>query len=386
MVARMPDIAEDLHACTMCGYCVPVCPAFQEIGWESSSPRGKVFYMRRYDMRSLFDRLIRKKVEIDAEFSKSTYECTGCGACERACMVDIRFDGLWDDVKEWMVESGLGPMPEHIALYENVRKERNIYGEAHEKRDAWIPADANQSASPEIVFWAGCVQSYRQRQVAQAVVKILNAAGVKYRLLGKEEWCTGAPLARVGYGQFVKKELMPHNVDAVAGTGAKILVTACAECYRAFEKDYRRYGGGMPFAVQHISQFVERLVKEKRLKLTKPLQRKITFHDPCNLSRVCKVDEPPRTVLKGISGLQIVEMYHNRGDCLCSGAGGGFALAFPQEAGRLAQRRLQEAKEVGAETVATSCPFALEHMQDVSQRTGKPIDILDFVELVASAL
>src|SRR6266566_4040705 len=154
------------------------------------------------------------------------HACTMCGACEAICPVDIPFDTLWDDVKEWMVNSGYA-RPQLAPYLENVRETHNLFGEPAEARPAWIPPEAVQSETPEVVYWVGCVASYKKQQIARAVVKILNAARVPYKILGTEEWCSGAPIARMGYQEVTKKELMPHNVRAVQETGAKVLVTAC---------------------------------------------------------------------------------------------------------------------------------------------------------------
>ena len=181
-----------------------------------------------------------------------------------------------------------------------------------------------QSPTPEVIYWVGCAASYKKQQIARAMVKILNAAKVPYRILGSEEWCTGAPLARMGYEDVTKKELMPHNVQAVEETGAKVLVTACAECYRAFARDYKQWGGNPPFSVFHISHYVEKLIREKRIAFTKPLPQKVAFHDACHMSRVTKVYEAPRQALKFIKDLKVLEILPHHQDALCSGAGGGF--------------------------------------------------------------
>jgi len=208
---------------------------------------------------------------------------------------------------------------------------------------------------------------------------------VRYRVLGREEWCSGGPLARVGGGDFVKKTLMPHNLEAVAGTGAKALVTACAECYRAWVKDYRRYGGNPPLAVYHLSQFLEKLVKEKRLRFTKKIERKVAYHDACQLGRVCGETEAPRTAMKYLQGVVQLEMFHNRDTTLCTGAHGGFKEAFPREAVRLAARRSGEAREAGAQVMVTTCPHALGHMNEVA-RKGRAPETIDLAELAAEHL
>src|SRR5207244_660670 len=145
------------------------------LGWEGASPRGRVFALRQYEMRGPLDLLLRRQVKPGEEFARNTWECTGCGACEEVCPVDIPFDGLWDDVKEWMVKSGY-ERKELEPYLTNVRETHNLFGEPTEARGAWIPPEAVQSANPEVLYWVGCVASYKRQQIARAVVKILNAA------------------------------------------------------------------------------------------------------------------------------------------------------------------------------------------------------------------
>lgn len=370
----------------MCGYCAPVCPPYQEMGWESITPRAKMHFLKQNYLRGPTDWILRRKVKVSEEFAEAVYKCTSCGHCETVCPVDIPFQKRWDEIKQWLVDKELAQFPEHVQVAENVFREHNIYGEPHAERDAWIPEEARLSRHPEVVYWVGCAQSYRQREVARGVVKILNAAGVNYTVLGKEEWCSGAPLMRMGYVRPVRAQLAPHNVEAVAATGAKTLVTACAECFRAFWRDYREMVGNPPFSVYHISQYVERLAKEKKLKLSKPLPKTVTLHDACHLGRNCGVVDEPRAALKLVPQAKAVEMRRNRDETLCSGASGGFNLIWEREAASIARRRLEEAVASGAEILATTCPHAEAHMKDVARRANIPIETKDLVELLADAI
>src|SRR3972149_3567044 len=195
-LAKMPPIQEDIHACTMCGYCVSVCPAYQEAGWESASPRGRMFALRQYEMRGPLDFFLRRQVKPGEDFAKNAWECTGCGACAG------------------MARPRLEP------FLENVRETHNIYGEPTDKRAAWLPPEAVQSERPEVLYWVGCAASYKKQQIARAVVKILNAAGVPYKVLGSDEWCTGAPLARRGDQQVIRKDLRPKKPSRPGGPDA----------------------------------------------------------------------------------------------------------------------------------------------------------------------
>jgi len=369
----------------MCGYCVSACPAYQEIGWESATARGKMFYLKAYAEKGPMDLLLRRKVALDSAFTKAAMECTGCGACEAICHADIPLNAWLDEVKRLAV-AGAGVLPAHRPLAENVRRRKNVYGKAQEDRLAWAGEELRQSDSPEICLWLGCIASYEHQRVAKAVLKLLNAGNVRYRVLGKEEWCTGSPLIRIGESSFVEKELMPHNLQAVAKTGAKILVTACGECYGAFLVDYKRFGGNVPFQVLHVSHYVERLIKEKRLKFSKPMKRKLAYHDPCHLGRNAGAYDAPRAALKFVPGIELVELPHNRSETRCCGEDLGFRAAFPREAQSLGAQRLQEARETGAEALVTGDAHTEVHLNDVARRLGRPMTTLDLVEILADAL
>ena len=209
---------------------------------------------------------------------------------------------------------------------------------------------------------------------------------VTYMILVPEEWCSGAPLARMGYRQEVEKRIMPHNLEAVARTGAKALVTACAECYRAFYRDYKDWGGSPPFSVYHVSHYVEKLVREKRIAFTKSLPQKIAFHDACHMSRVCGAYDSPRQALKFVKDLKVLEMVPTREEALCSGGGGGFPDVYADQAANVGSRRIEDAVETGATSLVTTCPHAEAHFEKVAAQRNMKISIVDLAEMIAQAL
>src|SRR3989475_10737284 len=179
---------------------------------------------------------------------------------------------------------------------------------------------------------------------------------------------------------------MPNNVNAVEETGAKVLVTACAECCRAFARDYKQWGGNPQYSVFHISHYVEKLIREKRIAFTKPLPQKIAFHDACHMSRVSHVYEPPRQALKFIRDLKVLEILPHHEDALCSGAGGGFPAAFPEQAAGGAQRRLDGAGGTRAGAPVPTCPHPEMHFQGRARRRNMTLSIVDLAEMLANAL
>ena len=153
-----------------------------------------------------------------------------------------------------------------------------------------------------------------------------------------------------------------------------------------FARDYKRWGGNPPYSVFHISHYVEKLIREKRIAFTKPLAQKVAFHDACHMSRVTNVFEPPRQALKFIRELKVLEILPHHKDALCSGAGGGFPAVFPEQAAGVAQRRLDAAEDTGAGSLVTTCPHAEMHFEDVASRRNMALSIVDLAEMLANAL
>ena len=188
-MVKMPEIKRELYACLQCGYCIRVCPSYEQTPWESITPRGKIYYLNQIANRSPMDTLLRRKVEIDDEFVEAIYRCTGCAQCETVCHVSIEFGDFWEKVREWLVDQGKGPLPVHAKLVEKIKATRNPYGEPAAARDKWWPKEVPRPASPDIIFFAGCTGSYRATDIAKAGAIVLHRAGVKVDALGADEWC-----------------------------------------------------------------------------------------------------------------------------------------------------------------------------------------------------
>jgi len=128
-MVKMPEINRELLACLQCGYCLRVCPSYEQTPWESITPRGKVFYLNQISKRSPMDSLLGRKVKVDDEFVEAIFKCTGCAQCETVCHVNIEFGDFWEKVREWLVDQGKGPLPAHSKLAASIAKNRNPYGE-----------------------------------------------------------------------------------------------------------------------------------------------------------------------------------------------------------------------------------------------------------------
>ena len=383
-MVKMPEIKRELYACLQCGYCIRVCPSYEQTPWESITPRGKIYYLNQIANRSPMDTLLRRKVEVDDEFVEAIYRCTGCAQCETVCHVSIEFGDFWEKVREWLVDQGKGPLPVHAKLAEKIKATRNPYGEPASARDKWWPKEVPRPANPEVIVFAGCTGSYRAMDIARAGAIVLNRAGVKVDALGADEWCCTSPALRTGQIDLTT-EHAEHNLLAVENRGAKAMVTTCAGCYKTTTTDYGKYFSNPTFPVYHFSQFVNDLINDKKLKFTKELNVKVTYHDPCHLGRHSGVYEEPREVIQKIPGVEFVEMPRNRRGSRCCGAGGGFKSAYNDAAVNIAAERVREAVATGADVLATTCPFCVVNLQAGAKKIGAKIRVVDISQLLLEA-
>ncbi len=382
---KINEIEKDLYACLQCGYCRSTCPVYGQIGWESATPRGKVFYLKQMAAKSPVDRMLGRDTKINDRFVERVFQCTSCAACEHNCHVEIDFAHLWEDVKEWLIDQGYGPMEAHKKIKERVMEKRNPYDEPKAKRAAWLPPETKVSDDPEVVFFTGCTEAYRMQPLAAATAKLLDKAGVRFNILGEEEWCCGSPLLRTGQRASVRDDLAPHNVREMDRRGWKAMVTACAGCYNTMKNDYPKLTGKPSFKLHHISEYLEKLIKEGKLKFTNEYKKKVFYHDPCHLGRHAKVYDAPRAVLKAIPGLQLIETPYEREDSQCCGAGGGFKSAFNDMAESVASERVKQAVAAGAEVIATSCPFCQVNLNAGAKKAGLDIMTMDIVQIALQA-
>jgi Fe-S oxidoreductase len=166
----------------------------------------------------------------------------------------------------------------------------------------------------DVLWYVGCVSSFYPMayKIPQAMVQILGRSGVDFTLLGGAEWCCGFPLYSAGMSDRVP-ELAAHNLEAVRATGAKVLVSTCASCYHTWKHIYPEMLPDFPedLEVLHATEYMARLVETGQLKLG-PLERVVTYHDPCDLGKRSGVFDAPRYVMESIPGLELREMANNR--------------------------------------------------------------------------
>jgi Fe-S oxidoreductase len=239
----------------------------------------------------------------------------------------------------------------------------------------------------EYLVFVGCAGAFDQKaqKTLQAMVKIFNAAGVNYAILGKEETCTGDPARRVG-NEYLYQMMAQQNVETLNAYSFKKIVTSCPHCFNTIANEYPQIGGN--YEVIHHTQLIDELIKEGRIHLRKPVRQTITFHDSCYLGRHNGIYDPPREILNAIPGVKLEEMPRSRNKGFCCGAGGG-RMWLEENKPRVNQNRVDEAAtETNAKLIASACPFCSIMLHDGINETNREgqLETMDVALLVEKSM
>ena len=382
-------------ACMRCGECTATCPTGGEAqDVELVTPRGKILRLRELVKRQhgLRARLFGAREVGDDELEElagRVYECTICGQCAEVCPAHLDTIAMWENMREFLVANGLGPMPAHQQIVKSIENYDNPWMQPRTQRSRWTRRVAKEVAvkdslkdRPEVLYFVGCTAAYDPniRAMAENTARVLGAAGVAFGTLGNDEGCCGSTMMRTGLSEQTRG-MVERNIERFEDAAPETIVTSCAGCYKTIRQDYPRFGK-VPAKVVHISQLVEGLLDSGALSPTVRVDAKVAFHDPCHLGRHNALYEEPRRILRSIPGLELVEMERNREDARCCGAGGGVKTAFPELAGDISALRIADAEAVGCDILTTSCPFCYQSLKAGIAATGTPIKMMDLMEIL----
>jgi Fe-S oxidoreductase/FAD/FMN-containing dehydrogenase len=377
------DVAFMAYACSRCGYCVPTCEQYTGRGWESHSPRGKYAYLREV----MAGREEWNRVAID-----TFLVCTTCEVCNTRCQLQLPIEHNWMDMRGRLInEEKRGTFPPFEMMAASLRGERDIWAGKAENRDAWVPDDvaAKISGQADILYFAGCTASFVETDIAEASIRLLQDSGYSVGYMGKDEACCGIPMKVAGKWDLFE-EIYEHNVTEARKRGAKTIVTSCPACGLVWKELYAKLaaerGESFEFEVKHYSELVAPALADGRLELQgDPFGgKKVTFHDSCHMGRAQGNYEPPRDMLKAIPGIAYEEMEHNREEGMCCGSVLTLVGEMPV-APVLGKHRLQEAVDIGADTVVALCPCCQVQLRDSVIKNDLPLKIDDLSRVVAQA-
>ena len=341
--------ALDIFSCVECGRCTDVCPA---------NRGGGILDPKYHFIMDLRDPLLEGKdvAVLDQINVEAGWECTTCQACTEVCPVGNHVEKS-DEIRrlEVLVE---GRVPqEYQKLFTNLQETGNTEGASSSPFADSFPVF---TADKEYVLWLGCFARHgldpNFNKSVENFTKILDVAGVTYGVLAEEQ-CSGDPANRLG-DKLTYTMLREHTMEQLSET--KKVVTLCPHCAVNLGKEYGKYDS-INYTVEHHTQVIGRLIDEGKIKVKMGESGKVTYHDPCNLSRMLDIVDEPRTAIQAASS-NFQEMEESGRNTLCCGAGG--ALWWKKETqGRTHLVRAEQVIESGADTVVTSCNFCYGMMK-----------------------
>jgi Fe-S oxidoreductase len=378
----------DFDACTECGRCTAACPA-NRVG-KVLSPRDIILDLqaRMHSGGDFSEPFVGATPALSAE---AMWQCTTCAACVEACPVSIeQFPKIVDTRRFLVMEDAEFPDTMQQALTSLETRGHPLRGTSFTRVD-WAEglnvATLAEVKQAEVLLWVGCGGALveRNQKTVRALAQLLEKAGVKFAILGREEKCTGDPARRIG-NEFLFETLVQENVATLDRYGVKKIVTSCPHCFNTLANEYPQWGGR--YEVYHHSEFLAKLIAEGKLTGELPSGRSVTFHDPCYLGRHNGVYDAPRQLVQIATGRAPTEMQQSRVNSFCCGGGGGMSFVDEPPNQRVNQERARQVLASGADVVAVGCPFCTTMLEDGINATkgDRQVQVLDVAELLWQAV
>lgn len=372
------EIIAQTHAaaCLECGKCTAVCVVAR---------RDPAFSPRR-----LVEEIIQGQ-PLEARHNHALWACLTCRACQERCPQGVDYIGFVRGVRAVVRQEGDRAPCSHGGLLQTVMR---LMADPQHKPDrlGWITPDLQTSTDGETLYFVGCLpyfevvfgsQGVPALEIARGVVRLLNAAGERPRVLPDERCCGHDLLWEGDEGAF--RRLAEQNRELIRGSGARRIVTACPECARTLALDYPAFGYDLGVEVLHLSQWLAPALAEGRVKLRHE-ERLLTYQDPCRLGRHLGEYEAPRRVLEALG--ELVEMDPSGRLAQCCGTSAWTSCGAVNK--ELQVQRLQQAKATGADLLVTACVKCQIHFRCVLSTANVAedtcIEVMDLVQLAARGL
>ncbi|MBW1779809.1 MAG: (Fe-S)-binding protein [Deltaproteobacteria bacterium] len=380
--------ADIVHRCFRCGYCKFTsdytdfnCPTYRKFRFETYSPGGRMWLIRGW---------LNGDIKNSERFQEILFSCATCANCVEHCVFTFSDDlvNIFIAAREELIADGIIPPPVRDYL-KNITVNGNPYKEPADERGKWAEGTPLQPFSDqEYLFYVGCVGSYdeRAKKIARSVGNLLLKAGVSIGILAEKETCDGNEVRALGEtGLF--EHLAQQNIESFKERNIKKVITLDPHAFNVFKNDYPGLGGA--FEVYHYTQVLAPLVQAGKIPL-KEYKAKVTYHDPCYLGRHNGEYKAPRTILKSIPGLELVEMERNGENAFCCGGGGGnfFTDILGGGEDSPARLRVKEALDTGSEIIAVACPQCAKMLEDAvkSEELEGRLTVMDIAEIVTASL
>ena len=379
----------ELEACARCGECLVWCPVYAQDRRECITARGKLHSLRRLTEETLPE-------DEKRDFLESLYECSACGQCHIVCPVRINTHELWEQSRLSLARAGI-PQPEsQLTQLATIKAFNNSFGKPQRERGLWARTawEAGLLRSPvplwrdhptSLIYFTGCTASFEpaMQSVAVQTARLLQEAGVEFSILGEDEPCCVSKLRRMGDPDFpLEAEKRRKQLEEM---GITTVLASCAGCFKGLHSDYSRLWPEKARVV-HLTQFLDQLIRERRLPVLQEVPLVVTYHDPCHLGRHNLIYEEPRRILRALPGLRLVEMPRHRAFSSCCGMGGGLKVANPGIQHKMGAGRIREAVSTGAEAIVTPCQTCSLGLMHGADEAGSDMKVHHLNELVVRSV
>ncbi len=405
----------DGYACTECGRCTSVCPA--NLTGKALSPR-KIVINTRQRLWELAPALVGSSdvfgqpmigtgpdnatAVLDHKLldnfitEEELWACTSCRACVYECPVSIDQLEIINEMRRNLVLTESRFPEEVLPAFEALERNGSPWAFQPSERAKWsegmdVPTMAElfeRGERPDILFWVGCMGSFddRAKKTTVAFARIMQAAGIRFGILGQEESCNGDPARRMG-NEYLYQMLAKQAIETLDRYEVTTIVTSCPHCFHQIGNEFPQLGGN--YEVIHHSTYIERLLVDGMVPLQSDEGQKlvVAYHDSCYLGRYNEVYDAPREALKrALPVVQLVEAPRSRDKGLCCGAGGGRMWMEESVGERINVERKKELLATGADVVAVACPFCMTMLGDAGKKLESNVPVYDIAEVVADRL
>ncbi|MGE6227112.1 (Fe-S)-binding protein [Paenibacillus chitinolyticus] len=330
----------------------------------------------------------------DVMTEEEIWSCTTCRNCEDQCPVaNEHVDKIVDLRRHLVLMQGSMPHDGQRAM-QNIERQGNPWGISRNDRAKWVQEidpegdlhvpTVKENPEFDILFFVGSMGSYdnRSRKITRSFVRLMNEANVNFAILGNEEKNSGDTPRRLG-NEFLFQQLCEENTKIFQKYEVRKIVTACPHTYNTLKNEYPEFG--LEAEVLHHTELLDELVRNGKLTPRHKVNERITYHDSCYLGRYNNVYDQPRSILKAIPGVELVEMTRTRENGMCCGAGGGMMWMEETAGKRVNLARTEQALEVNPTVISSACPYCLTMMEDgakmkEAEETVKTRDIAELLE------
>ncbi|HUF07174.1 MAG TPA: (Fe-S)-binding protein [Candidatus Binatia bacterium] len=365
-------------------FCREVCPVMQVTRNEQHTPTA--FHANIVAME-------QGNLDV-ADVADDYVHCTQCGACELRCPNTL-FTGdfyrhrtqtvkVVKAMRALAVQSGI-EQPNWKRWVEATIDRKNepvIEVPVSQENVAKWAEGLDLPIGGETILFVDCEAAFYRTSVARSTAQVLKAAGVEFGLM-REQWCCGGPAAEMGYTD-VSRQLAEHNVADWRAAGAKRIIAIDPHDNISFTEDYPEYfGDSYDFEIVYITELLAELIRDGKIQLTRPIDRVVTYHDPCRLNKRKGIYESPREILRAIPGLTFKDVDHVTQWSYCSGAGAGLGIEKPEITAEISRRRVAKAMELEVDTLVSACVWSERPLSAAGDEQG--LEVRDLLELVAES-